>query len=111
MFSTVLKYDTLSVLNDINFIEKVVYTCQPFHWRLNDTKWTNEVVETIDNIRWKIVFTSFNKQTSFGGRVEDNYLLKIFYSNKRLGKVNISITNFVSRFRMKKVHTLPKCAD
>lgn len=72
MFSTVLKYDT-SVLNDINFIEKVVYTWHSSHsieWRLNDTKWTKAVVETIDNICWKIVFTSFNKQTTSGGELK-----------------------------------------
>lgn len=29
------------------------------------TKWAKAVVETIDNVCWKIVFTSFIKQTTF----------------------------------------------
>lgn len=37
----------------------------PFHWYFSDTKWTKAVVETIDNVCWKIVFTSFIKQTTF----------------------------------------------
>lgn len=38
----------------------------PFHWHFSDTKWTKAVAETIDNVCWKIVFTSFIKQPLLG---------------------------------------------